>query len=321
MSRPPSKGPLLYAPLCLSALLAALSFWLNPPPATPPLPNPTQPPTAPLAAPPSGATKAGTDTDQLPKLTSLLRDREPGDADTLLALETLAADPAAAVLLGRHLMQSVPARAPETGTILIGALLRNSNHSEAIKLAQAGPDAERAAWIALILSHWAATEPDAGAIIVDQLRLNEVNTATFALVAKNWATAAPGELARYALSLPSGDYRALALDAALVPWLQQDSAAVADTLPHLADPSERNLFLAALAEKSDPALQPAGQGLRWAESITDPALRRETLRHVVREWSASDPAAALAYLTSAPDFTLDQRHTMLAELTPPIEPL
>ncbi|MFT3868753.1 MAG: hypothetical protein QM715_09650 [Nibricoccus sp.] len=318
MPRIPSKGLLLSVCLSASVALAAVAYRLN----SPSINFPRAPSTvSSRPSAPALPNRPVINDDVRNQLSAALQTSVVGDAATMQALETLTENPAAAVDLGRQLMREFPGRADEIGTILIGALVRGSHHASALEIAQYGPDANRAEWLQLILSHWARTEPDAGNLIVDQLRQNAVDSETFALVAKNWAASAPAELGRYALALPASPYRSAALAAALDPWIQQDPSAVANCATLLTEPVERNIFFAALASKTDAALHSTSQRLRWAETITDPELRRDTLDHVVREWSANDPAAARRYLAGSSDFNPEQRQTLLAALNRPIEAL
>lgn len=316
MPRIPSKGPLLFVCLCASVALAAIAFWLNPASAN--IPRATS---TPSSRPPAStfSNEIAANNDLGSQLSAALRTTATGDATTMLALEMLAENPAAAVNLGQQLMREFPDRAAEIGTIVIGALVRDSHHAAALELAQNGPQANRVEWLQIVLSDWART--DAGSLIVDQLREKAVDLDTFALVTKKWAASAPTELARYALALPPGEYRSTALAAALDPWVQQDPSAVANRLPLLTEPIERDLFFAALVLKTDSALRPTGQRLLWAEAITDPALRRNALDRVVREWSANDPSAARRYLAGSADFNSEQRQALLAALNPPAEAL
>lgn len=310
MPRIPSKGLPTYLCLCASAALAALAFWLNPPETNQAR---SQPKVHTHSASPSTTTVIPVLID---RLSVLLRSTTEGDASSMHALEALADNPAFTIDDGRQLMLAFPDRAEEIGTILIGALVRRSRHAAAIGLAQSGPEASRAEWLQLVLCHWAGTEPDASHLIVDQLRQNAVSRATFELVAKNWAASEPGELARYALALPPGEHRAIALGAALEPWLQSDPSALAAALPQLSEPSERDIALAALAARTDTDFRPTAQALLWAESIADGELRRATLTHVIRDWFGREPDAASRYLLQQSAFDPDHRQSLLASLSP-----
>jgi hypothetical protein len=324
MLRIPSKGLPLYACLFTSALLAAVSFRLNSPAGTTThaqiiAPSYTATPSRSwevVAASTSSGTTAAPIDDTFAHISALLRSGSAGDAASMQALETLASNPAAALASGQRLMREFPDRAGEIGTILVGALVRGSHHTEALQLVQCGPESSRAEWLEIILSHWARTEPDAGKLIVDQLHQNAVSAATFEMVAKNWSASAPEDLARYALMLPPGEHRAIALSSALEPWLLQNPSAVASYLQQLTEPAERDLYAAALASQTDTALRPTSQGLNWAEMITDPELRRTALGRIVREWAATDPVEASRYLSRSPDFNGDQRQALIASLAP-----
>jgi len=254
-------------------------------------------------------------------LNRLLRSSPTADPDTLREIEALAQNPNQAVIVGLRLMQEFPDRATELGTVLVGALVRASAHAAALELAQNGPEAQRAEWMTLVLSHWAQNRPADAVLITDLLREKGVARETFALVTKSWATSAPEPLARYALALPPGEYRSIAFRAALDPWIQQDPASVANCLPQLTEPAERDQVLSLLATRTDTATRTTSQAVTWAEAIANPDLRRTTLTAVVREWFGHDPAAANHYLLTNPTFDAEQRQSLLASLSPVPEAL
>jgi len=236
-------------------------------------------------------------------------------------LEQLAQEPAQAVAIARRLMAEFPNHASEIGTIVIGALLRASAYLPALELAQSGPEAGRTEWITLVLTHWAQNRPEDAELITEQLREKGVTAETFSLVTKSWAASTPAQLARYAMTLPPGEYRSISLGAVLDPWIQQDPAAVSPWLNRLADPAERDQVLSRLVTRTDNTFRPISQALAWAESISSSELRQATLASVVREWFGQDPAAATRYIDSCSAFNQTQRQQLLASFAPLVDPL
>jgi hypothetical protein len=235
-------------------------------------------------------------------------------------LEQLAQEPSQAAAIASRLMAEYSGHAEEIGTIVIGALVRASAYGPALELAQSGPEAGRTGWITLVLIHWTKNHPEDAEFITSQLREKGVTAEAFSLVTKSWATAAPAQLARYALSLPPGEHRSIALDTVLDPWIQQDPAAVATWMPQLANPFERDQALSHLVARTDNAFRPTSQALAWAESIENPELRRTALASIVREWSGQDSAAATHYIETSSTFNQDQRHQLITSLTPRVDP-
>ena len=235
-------------------------------------------------------------------------------------LEQLAQEPSQAAAIASRLMAAYPGQAEEIGTIVIGALLRASAYASALELAQSGPEAGRTGWITLVLIHWTKNHSEDAELITGLLREKGVTAETFTLVTQSWASSAPSQLARYALALPPGEHRSIAIGSVLDPWIQQDPAAVTSWSTQLTDPAERDQALSRLVARSDSAFRSTSQALAWAESIANPELRHAALASVVREWFGQDPAAATRYIDSSPAFDQTQRHQLVASLAPPIDP-
>lgn len=274
-----------------------------------------------LESPPqSTSTNAFARNSAFASLAKKLRSQPPSDPALMQALEQLAQDPVQAVSLARRLMAEFTNQSTDIGTIIIGALLRAAAFSPALELAQNGPEASRAGWITLVLINWTQNRPEDAELITEQLRENSVTAETFSLVTKSWATSAPTQLARYALTLPPGEYRSIAIGSVLDPWIQQDPAGASSFLAQTTNPAEHDQVLSRLATHTDNAFRPTGQALAWAEAIGNDALRKEALAHVVREWFGQDPAAATRYIEASPAFSQTQRHQLIASFTPPVDP-
>jgi hypothetical protein len=54
----------------------------------------------------------------------------------------------------------------------------------------------------------------------------------------------------------------------------------------------------------------------WAESITDPSLRADTLLDFVRLWAETDPSSARNYAATSPALRPETRELALSSLSP-----
>jgi len=72
--------------------------------------------------------------------------------------------------------------------------------------------------------------------------------------------------------------------------------------------------VSALVTQTDGVNRSPEVALGWAESISDPAMRFDSIKQVVQEWAAEDPAAAQKYVNDAAWFSPDQRRDMLQSL-------
>lgn len=308
MPSPSTARTLLGVSIGLLAIILAVLLWTQT----------DRNPAKTLASPPSPTTSIHvlrpqpTTPPTLLEATASLPDITPSSE----ALEALAQDPVRAVATGRRLFATKPDEAETVGTLLIGALIRASAHSAALELAEAGPETLRAEWMKIIFRSWTESDPSQAPEIADLLRQNGVSGQVLASLAAGWAISAPEQAAGYAVGLPPGEHRTVALSAALNQWIQRNPAAVANWLPQLRGTSEYDEALTTFLTHTDTAVRPVAQALALASEIRDPALQRAALTHVLREWYAADPAAAIRYGETHPAFDANQRRVLIDSFAP-----
>lgn len=106
------------------------------------------------------------------------------------------------------------------------------------------------------------------------------------------------DLARLALETRKLPDRENLLKQIIIRWALQDPAALAswpglDTLPpEIRDQAASHIVLQGDAINRSPEVAAA-----WAETITDPGLRRAAMTAAIREWSREDPKAARDFAT------------------------
>jgi hypothetical protein len=236
------------------------------------------------------------------------------DPSVIKALESLAENPSECLSIGKLLLAKFPLHAVNCSTLLVGALTRTGAHRAALEIVAAGPESERDTWIAIIYTHWIAAEPKLGPSLINELRYNIVDTSIFPNVVRAWANAAPTEVAEYAIKLPKGEERQIALTAALDRWVLQDPTTVLDWMLRLSDDHEFDYALSQLVVRGDTLIRPTRDAIKWAESIQNPTVRSATLAHAVTEWFSQDSAAAVHYLDQSDFVPPAERRELAASL-------
>ena len=131
-----------------------------------------------------------------------------------------------------------------------------------------------------------------------------------------WSSSDPAGLVSYAQTLPAGETRLNALRDGLSQWVYRDPKAATEWMDSH-DPNP-DLDAGAAAVAVLPALveQKPDIAASWAESITDPELRINTLLDLIRIWGARDPTGARNYVATTSALPADRRELALSSLQP-----
>ena len=237
------------------------------------------------------------------------------------AIEAVAAgalaDPEAAIVAFDYLVATDPVHAAEHGGALAEALARDGLFATASRFAATGPVACRATWLGIVYQNWAAYQPRAAlenlAQIPDLVAREEARAALFV----GWSQSDPAALVAHASILPVGEPRLAALRDGLTQWVRLDPAA-ASTWMDNHDPAP-DLDAGAAAIAGTPALVAKNPEVAasWAESITDPELRANTLLDFIRLWAEHDPVAARRYAATSPAVPQQTRALAIASIDNP----
>jgi len=206
--------------------------------------------------------------------------------------------PQTALQIVRELIAENPETGAAFGTALIGALSGSGKFAAAIQLANDAPADARAGWLQNIFTRWGASRPMEGLQTLDTLEPS-VRDAAFAALTEGWAAGDPSGLAAHAMSLPTGPRRELALNTALANWSLQDPAAMGEWLNAIPASTELDRAVAQLITRTDSVNRSPEVAMTWIETIDDPDLRRQSLRHVMRQWIESDATAAWEFCERA----------------------
>lgn len=213
-------------------------------------------------------------------------------------------EPETAVRIAGWLLRDDPALAREHGYALIAALAQVGEYRTAVRFAVAAEDAgegeDRLKWIQAAFSRWARQEPESAALASLQLPDDGTRFEALMAVIPHWVQIDPTGAAEIMRELPEAADRRNLMGETLRRWVTLDPVQAAGWLSGLDPQPMLDSGTAALASLPSLVAGRPEVATGWAESITDPQLRSHTLAEIVRQWAASDPAAARNYLAHAP---------------------
>lgn len=222
----------------------------------------------------------------------------------------VATDPEAAVQLGQSLFQQFPNDAPGVGNQLIDAFCLAGKFELAVRVAAMGDRETRAGWIANAYSKWAEFQPEIAGRAAAAIESPELRNQALHGIVGGWAAVDPVALVNFVLRLPADAEQGAIVSQALERWVREDPKNAAAWISQNESRPELDRGIAAVATmdgiKSDVAIG-------WAESITSPALRSETLVTVLRNWMTTDLAAAQSYFKTSTNLSPEDRQ-QLAEV-------
>ncbi len=127
---------------------------------------------------------------------------------------------------------------------------------------------------------------------------------TLGLIANNWAMKDPKAAAQWAMQLPEGDIREMALVAAAKNWYLTEPDAAVQWILQLPN---RDNALSAIATASAFNNPDADAALKLAMEIPEGTLRDNTLVDVANSWGRKDPTAAAEWARQLPEGQLKDR--------------
>ncbi|MFT3783929.1 MAG: hypothetical protein QM790_18110 [Nibricoccus sp.] len=223
----------------------------------------------------------------------------------------VAADPQQAIRAAQRLASENPSDDVGLGNHLIDALCQSGHFQSAGEFAAAGDAHTRAFWIGNAFSRWASFQPVQAAQAASALSDTETQNQALHGVVGGWAQADPSSLVQYVVNLPATSEKSSMIGQALQRWAKVDPVAASQWLNKNEGGPEMDQGIASVATME--ALKP-DVAVGWAESISDPRLRSETLVSVLRTWSTTDLTATKSYLEKSKDLLPDDQDEMLGVL-------
>jgi hypothetical protein len=219
----------------------------------------------------------------------------------------VAANPDAAVQLGKQLFQQNPTEAAGYGSSLITALCEAGHFETAIKMAGDGDPATRSGWMAGAWSKWAEFQPDQAAAAAAAITDPELRDQALHGIIGGWAEADPAALVQFMTQLPPDGEKNSMISQALQRWAKVDPQAASEWMNGADTGPELDEGVAAVASMD--SLKP-DVAIGWAESVIDPKLRSETLVTVLRNWVTVDLPAAENYFNTTKDLLPEDRQEL-----------
>lgn len=238
-------------------------------------------------------------------------------ADDLLrqATNAVTSTPELALAIGRQLLAADPVDEKGRVATLLLALCNAGHFQSAFAFTSEVQADQHPDWLKLVFTRWAQNQPSDAVKSLDTITDPQQHSAALRALADGWNFGSPSGLAAYAYALPPGEDRDYALGAALDNWSLQDPAALATWLNTLPHGVEFDVGAAMMIAKSDGANRTPELAMQWVENINDPALKQDSLLHVLDEWNQTDSAAARQFVATASWLDDSQRRKILGELT------
>jgi hypothetical protein len=234
-----------------------------------------------------------------------LADENDRSASVAAVFTGAAGRPDEAARVAQKLFADHPGEATGYGNSLIDALCDAGNFSDAIQFAGHTEDTvQHSIWLAEAYSRWATLQPEEAARNAAGLSDPTARTEALHGIVGGWADADPAGLTHFLAELPSGTDHGAMLGQALQSWVRLDPEAAAAWINNRDASSDYDEGVAAVASVNFVKVDLA---LNWAETISNPKLRSETIAEVLHGWVIEDPAAAKQYFTATKNLLPEDR--------------
>jgi hypothetical protein len=239
------------------------------------------------------------------------------DGDRQLAIEAVFSGavrhPEEAAKLGVRLCAQQPAFAGDYGQFLITGLAEVGEYDTAVRFAMSDSSEHHGPWLNTAFFQWATHQPDQALAAFGKISDPATRLPAFQGMILGWAMANPAAVAAYADKLAPGEDRTQALTQALPQWANHDPIGASEWMINHFEPSpDSDAGVAAVATMSNLINQRPDIAVGWAESISEPVLRANTLRAVAQQWSQQDVGAFRRFIASTPNLLASDR-TALTE--------
>jgi hypothetical protein len=220
----------------------------------------------------------------------------------------------AADLVARH-----PEAASEIYIYALDGAMHDGNYEGAKAIAanaKTPNEEQKNSLLNYVAGQWARYQPEAAAPWVLALPAGPVRDQAMDSLGQAWSDIDPIRAADFAVKLPAGPERQTALRQAISKWTMDDPAQASKWVLQFDAHQDFDQAVAAIATSNNLITRDINLALSWAGTIQDPAIRRDSTTTVVGNWYAQNPAAALNYIKTSPDLTMETRKDLLAKIVP-----
>lgn len=224
--------------------------------------------------------------------------------------------PEAALEAFQHLVAADPLNASDHGNALVTAFARAGDYEIASRFAAAGSPEYRSAWLCTAFHQWANYQPQAALLALEKIQDPTARLEARAGLYAGWSGSDPAALVAHAQTLPIGDARLHALNDGLAQWVHQDPVAASAWMDKFDPAPDLDSGAAAIAVSPALVKKKPDVAASWAESITDPELRANTLLDLIQLWAQYDAEGAKHYARTSAALRPETRELALSALQP-----
>jgi hypothetical protein len=228
-------------------------------------------------------------------------------------------DPDRAEILTRTWIKDDSGRAMEYGNDLISALAESGQFARAADFAADSTTKCHVSWMLVAYSRWAEYQPQAAAAAAMQITDPDLRETALNAVIVGWSPTDPKGLVEFTQNnLPSAQQNT-ALSSAIGFWADSDPLGAANWINQNNPGEASDPGVAKIALSPQLARNPE-IAVGWAESIANADLRLEALGSVLKQWTATDPAAAKSFIEYSPVLASEDRSAFRAHVEEPPAP-
>ena len=246
---------------------------------------------------------------------------EPNEHSHVRAVlvETARINPALGQRFAASVAEQHPEQAAEVYIYALDGVMHDGNY-EAAKLmvadAKMPNEEQKNSLLNFLAGQWARYQPEEAAPWVLALPEGPVRDQAMDGLTQAWSDINPVRAADFAVKLPPGEVRQTALRQAISKWTMDDPVVASKWVLQFDAHQDFDQAVASIATSHDLISRNIGLALGWADTIQNPALRRESTTTVVSNWYALNPVAALNYIKTSPELTTEIRQDLLEKIVP-----
>lgn len=240
----------------------------------------------------------------------------PTLADAVLS-EASRTQPDVAWRLASEMAQQRPYDAQSLYVSALRGMLYVGNYKAAIDLVNQAqfPNGEgRYDLTSLIASDWGRYEPEKAAAWLKGLPEGFERRQAMISLGQSWAEIDAQRAADFAAQLPASLERASMLSAAVDRWVTEHPGQVGEWLLRYQQSRDFDQIVSAIATNQQVVWQNPPLAISWAESITDPDVRLQSLSAIFDHWLTRDDQSAKAFLLKSGQLSADVRDELRRRL-------